>query len=153
MKNNDIKIKNIVKRFDDVLAVSDLSFEVEAGELFGLLGPNGAGKTTFIQILTTLIQPTRGYAIIDGYDIYGIPLEAYASKRQLSWMREGLRKAGRPGTAIVNYPITTAASSFLSTVDPVAGLRPTDGVLLSVLPDVKVEYDPCVSGISGLLAE
>jgi methylamine--corrinoid protein Co-methyltransferase len=78
---------------------------------------------------------------IDGYDIYGIPLEAYASKRQLAWMREGIRKAGRPGTAIVNYPITTAASSFLSTVDPVAGLRPTDGVLLSVLPDVKVEYD------------
>jgi methylamine--corrinoid protein Co-methyltransferase len=81
------------------------------------------------------------FPIIDGYDIYGIPLEAYASKRQLAWMREGLRKAGRPGTAIVNYPITTAASSFLSTVDPVAGLRPTDGVLLSVLPDVKVEYD------------
>ena len=78
---------------------------------------------------------------IDGYDIYGIPLEAYASKRQLAWMREGIRKAGRPGTAIVNYPITTAASSFLSTIDPVAGLRPTDGVLLSVLPDVKVEYD------------
>lgn len=81
------------------------------------------------------------FPIIDGYDIYGIPLEAYASKRQLAWMREGLRKAGRPGTAIVNYPITTAASSFLATVDPVAGLRPTDGVLLSVLPDVKVEYD------------
>ncbi len=81
------------------------------------------------------------FPVIDGYDIYGIPLEAYASKRQLAWMREGLRKAGRPGTAIVNYPITTAASSFLATVDPVAGLRPTDGVLLSVLPDVKVEYD------------
>ena len=81
------------------------------------------------------------FPVIDGYDIYGIPLEAYASKRQLAWMREGIRKAGRPGTAIVNYPITTAASSFLATVDPVAGMRPTDGVLLSVLPDVKVEYD------------
>jgi methylamine--corrinoid protein Co-methyltransferase len=81
------------------------------------------------------------FPVIDGYDIYGIPLEAYASKRQLAWMREGIRKAGRPGTAVVNYPITTAASSFLATVDPVAGMRPTDGVLLSVLPDVKVEYD------------
>ncbi|MCW4048875.1 MAG: monomethylamine:corrinoid methyltransferase [Candidatus Bathyarchaeota archaeon] len=78
---------------------------------------------------------------IDGYDIYGTPLEAYASRRQVAWLREGIRKAGRPGAAIVYYPITTAASSFLATIDPVAGLRPTDGVLLSVLPDVKVQYD------------
>jgi len=81
------------------------------------------------------------FPMIDGYDIYGIPLEAYASKRQVAWLREGIRKAGRPGAAILYYPITTAASSFLATIDPVAGLRPTDGVLLSVLPDVKVEYD------------
>jgi len=81
------------------------------------------------------------FPTIDGYDIYGIPLEAYASKREVAWLREGVRKAGRPGAAILYYPITTAASSFLATIDPVAGLRPTDGVLLSVLPDVKVEYD------------
>jgi len=78
---------------------------------------------------------------IDGYDIYGIPLEAYASKRQVTWLREGIREAGRPGAAIVNYPISTAASSFLATIDSEKGLRPTDGVLLSVLPDVKVQYD------------
>jgi len=78
---------------------------------------------------------------IDGYDIYGIPLEAYASKRQVTWLREGIREAGRPGAAIVNYPLSTAASSFLATIDPKEGLRPTDGVLLSVLPDVKVQYD------------
>jgi len=81
------------------------------------------------------------FPMIDGYDIYGIPLEAYASMRQVAWLREGVRKAGRPGAAIVYYPITTAASSFLAAIDPVAGLRPTDGVLLSVLPDVKVQYD------------
>jgi len=78
---------------------------------------------------------------IDGYEVYGAPLEAYASKRQVAWLREGIRKAGRPGAAIVYYPISTAASSFLATIDDVAGLRPTDGVLLSVLPDVKVQYD------------
>jgi methylamine--corrinoid protein Co-methyltransferase len=78
---------------------------------------------------------------IDGYDIYGMPLEAYASRRQVAWLREGIREAGRPSAAIVYYPISTAASSFLATVDPKAGLRPTDGVLLSVLPDVKVQYD------------
>ena len=78
---------------------------------------------------------------IDGYDIYGHPIEAYASQRQVAWLREGIRKAGRSGAAIVYYPITTAASSFLAAVNPAAGLRPTDGVLLSVLPDVKVQYD------------
>ncbi len=78
---------------------------------------------------------------IDGYDVYGTPLEAYASRRQVAWLREGVRKAGRPGAAIVYYPISTAASSFLAAVDTAAGLRPTDGVLLSVLPDVKVQYD------------
>ena len=81
------------------------------------------------------------FPMIDGYDIYGPPIEAYASRRQVAWLREGVRKAGRPGAAIVYYPISTAASSFLATLDPVSGLRPTDGVLLSVLPDVKVQYD------------
>lgn len=84
---------------------------------------------------------------IDGYEIYGIPLEAYASKRQVAWLREGIRRAGRPGAAIVYYPITTSASSFLATIDPIAGLRPTDGLLLSVLPDVKVEYDLLTAAI------
>jgi len=81
------------------------------------------------------------FTTVDGYEIYDIPTEAYASKRQVAWLREGIRKVGRPGAAIVYYPITTAASSFLATIDPKSGLRPTDGVLLSVLPDDKVEYD------------
>jgi methylamine--corrinoid protein Co-methyltransferase len=87
------------------------------------------------------------FPAIDGYEISGIPLEAYASKRQVAWLREGIRKAGRPGAAIVYYPISTAASSFLATIDPTAGLRPTDGVLLSVLPDVKVQYDLMTAAI------
>ena len=87
------------------------------------------------------------FPVVDGYDIYGTPLEAYASKRQVAWLREGIRKAGRPGAAIVYYPISTASSSFLATIDPIAGLRPTDGVLLSVLPDVKVQYDLLTTAI------
>jgi len=81
------------------------------------------------------------FPAIDDYEIYGAPLEAYASRRQVAWLREGVRKAGRPGIAIVYYPLSTAASSFLATIDPIMGLRKTDGVLLSVLPDVKVQYD------------
>jgi len=53
----------------EVLAVQDVSFEIGQGELFGLVGPNGAGKTTTIKMLTTLLIPTGGYALVHGYDV------------------------------------------------------------------------------------
>ncbi|MBM3956502.1 MAG: monomethylamine:corrinoid methyltransferase [Gemmatimonadetes bacterium] len=81
------------------------------------------------------------FTAVDGREIFGLPLEAYAGRRQLSWMREGIRKAGRPGMAIVFYPISTRAAALLAPMDPDFGLRRTDGVLLSVLPDLKVEHD------------
>lgn len=78
---------------------------------------------------------------VDGREIFGMPLEVYASRREVAWMREGVRKAGRPGLAIVYYPINTRAACLISAIDPVAGLRPTDGILLSLLPDLKMEHD------------
>ena len=69
MKQNGIKVENLVKKFGDFTAVDGLSFEVKPGELFGLLGPNGAGKTTTINILTGLHKPTSGTAIVGGFDI------------------------------------------------------------------------------------
>ena len=53
----------------EVVAVEDVSFAIEKGELFGLLGPNGAGKTTTIKMLTTLLIPTSGAATILGFDL------------------------------------------------------------------------------------
>ncbi|MHA1883927.1 MAG: ABC transporter ATP-binding protein [Promethearchaeota archaeon] len=67
--NNAIVVKNLVKKFEDVIAVNDLSFKVKEGEIFGLLGPNGAGKTTTIKILSGLLTPTSGTATVGGYDI------------------------------------------------------------------------------------
>ncbi|MHA1444522.1 MAG: ABC transporter ATP-binding protein [Candidatus Hodarchaeales archaeon] len=69
MKQNGIKVENLVKKFGDFTAVDGLSFEVKPGELFGLLGPNGAGKTTTINIMTGLHKPTSGTAIVGGFDI------------------------------------------------------------------------------------
>ena len=69
MSKNGIIVQNLVKKFDDVTAVDDLSFEVKEGELFGLLGPNGAGKTTTIKILVGLLKKTSGSAKIGNYDI------------------------------------------------------------------------------------
>jgi ABC-2 type transport system ATP-binding protein len=63
-----IQVRDLVKRFGDVLAVDTISFDIEAGEIFAFLGPNGAGKTTTIQMLTTLLRPTSGSIRIDGLD-------------------------------------------------------------------------------------
>lgn len=65
-----VEVKNLTKIFNGtVKAVDNVSFEVNEGEIFGLLGPNGAGKTTIINMLTTVLKPTSGTALISGYDI------------------------------------------------------------------------------------
>ncbi|HEX4795349.1 MAG TPA: ATP-binding cassette domain-containing protein [Humisphaera sp.] len=70
-----ISVRNLVKTFGQVQAVADISFEVQAGEIFAFLGPNGAGKTTTIQMLTTLLRPTSGQITIDGLDPLSAKLE------------------------------------------------------------------------------
>jgi ABC-2 type transport system ATP-binding protein len=65
----DVEVEHLTKRFGDFVAVNDLSFAVEHGEVFGLLGPNGAGKSTLLRMLTTLVPPTSGTARIRGFDI------------------------------------------------------------------------------------
>ncbi|MCC7418604.1 MAG: ATP-binding cassette domain-containing protein [Acidobacteria bacterium] len=68
-----IDVRQIVKRFGDFTAVKGISFAVEEGEIFGLLGPNGAGKSTLIRMMTTLLPPTSGTAVIHGHDIVTDP--------------------------------------------------------------------------------
>lgn len=70
MSNREIVVENLVKTYPgDVVAVDEVSFKVNAGEVFGFLGPNGAGKSTTIKILTTLALPTSGRALVGGYDV------------------------------------------------------------------------------------
>jgi len=64
-----IRTKDLTKRFGDVVAVDQVSLEIEPGELFGMLGPNGAGKTTLAKVLSTLLKPTSGYAEVWGNDV------------------------------------------------------------------------------------
>jgi ABC-2 type transport system ATP-binding protein len=66
---NAIDVRNIVKKFGDFTAVNGISFAVEEGEIFGLLGPNGAGKSTLIRMLVTLLPPTSGTAVVNGFDV------------------------------------------------------------------------------------
>jgi ABC-2 type transport system ATP-binding protein len=64
-----IATDSLTKKFDDLVAVDNISFSVPTGELFGLLGPNGAGKTTTINMLSTLLNATSGYAEVAGFDV------------------------------------------------------------------------------------
>jgi len=64
-----IETRNLTKKFNELMAVDHVSFNVKRGEIFGLLGPNGAGKTTTIRMLSTLTRPTEGTATVGDYDI------------------------------------------------------------------------------------
>ncbi len=64
-----VEVTKFRKVYDGKVAVDDMSFTVEAGDVFGLIGPNGAGKTTTIRFLATLLEPTRGTARIDGHSV------------------------------------------------------------------------------------
>ena len=64
-----IEVDSLTKEFGDFKAVDNISFQIEEGEIFGFLGPNGAGKSTTMMILTTLLKPTSGSALVGGYDV------------------------------------------------------------------------------------
>jgi len=69
MDNAIIIVKDLVKKYDDFVAVKGISFEVKRGEIFGLLGPNGAGKTTTLEIIETLREKTSGEVVVNGLNL------------------------------------------------------------------------------------
>ncbi len=80
-----IEVKNLVKRYGDHLAVDDLSFTVEKGQIYGFLGPNGAGKSTTMNIITGYLASTAGTVVVDGHDILKEP---EAAKRCIGYLPE-----------------------------------------------------------------
>ena len=81
-----VLVEHLTKRFGDRLAVDDVSFSVEAGEVFGFLGPNGAGKTTTVRMLATLIAPTAGTARVAGMQL--APATGVEIRKRISVMTE-----------------------------------------------------------------
>lgn len=80
-----IEVRNLVKKYGDHLAVDDLSFTVEDGQIYGFLGPNGAGKSTTLNIITGCLAATSGEVLIDGHDIYK---DARAAKASIGYLPE-----------------------------------------------------------------
>src|SRR3989442_11164777 len=68
-----LEVQHLRKEYRNLIAVKDLSFDLQQGDIFGFIGPNGAGKTTTIKILATLLRPTAGRAAIDGIDVVADP--------------------------------------------------------------------------------
>ena len=82
-----VSTEHLYKEFGRIMAVKDVSFEVELSEIVGFLGPNGAGKTTTMKMLTGYLPPTAGTARIAGHDIIDEPLEA---RRHMGYMPENV---------------------------------------------------------------
>ena len=105
-----IKTQNLTKSYDGLLAVDDLSFSVEPGEVLGFLGPNGAGKSTTMRMLAGFITPTSGTGSICGHDV---ATDALAAKAVLGYLPEGAPNYGE-----------MSVGSFLAFI---ADLRRLDG--------------------------
>jgi ABC-2 type transport system ATP-binding protein len=82
-----IDVRNISKKYADTLAVDNVSFQVNKGEILGFLGPNGAGKTTTMRMLTCFMPPTSGTATIAGFDIFGRSLDV---RRVIGYLPENV---------------------------------------------------------------
>ena len=80
-----IEVENLTKRYGPTLAVSDVTFQAQKGEVLGFLGPNGAGKTTTMRVITGYLPPSEGRVRIAGYDVVEEPLEA---KRRTGYLPE-----------------------------------------------------------------
>ena len=80
-----ISVEHLTKRYGELVAVDDLSFEIQEGHVYGFLGPNGAGKSTTMNIMTGCLSATEGKVVIDGHDIFEEPREA---KRQIGYLPE-----------------------------------------------------------------
>lgn len=80
-----IKVEGLTKRYDRFVAVHEIDFEVEKGQIVGFLGPNGAGKTTTMRILTCFMPPTEGKATVAGFDVIEKPLEV---KKRIGYLPE-----------------------------------------------------------------
>jgi ABC-2 type transport system ATP-binding protein len=80
-----IKVEGLTKRYARTVAVDNISFEVEKGQIVGFLGPNGAGKTTTMRVLTCFLPPTNGTATVAGYDVLEHPIEV---KRRIGYLPE-----------------------------------------------------------------
>src|SRR2546421_53756 len=107
-----IKVEGLTKRYARTLAVDNISFEVEKGQIVGFLGPNGAGKTTTMRVLTCFLPPTAGTAQVAGFDVLEQPLEV---KKRIGYLPE--TPPLYPDMEVVEYLIFVGKLKGLAAAD------------------------------------
>src|SRR5439155_24115997 len=80
-----IEVRNLTKRYGDLVAIRDVSFTVARGEVLGFLGPNGAGKTTTMRVITGFMPATSGTVAVDGFDVFENSFEV---RRRIGYLPE-----------------------------------------------------------------
>jgi ABC-2 type transport system ATP-binding protein len=96
-----IALRDLGKRFGDLIAVKGIDLDVPRGSFFGLVGPNGAGKTTTLSMVTGLLRPDNGQAFVLGHDVWADPI---AAKRLLGVLPDGLKLFDRlTGLQLITY--------------------------------------------------
>ena len=120
-----IKTQNLTKKYQWLVAVDDLSFSVEPGEVLGFLGPNGAGKTTTMRMIAGFITPSAGSASICGHDVVGEPL---AAKAAVGYLPEGAPTYGEMtvGRYLVEGEILPATVATVTSFCARVGVLPGD---------------------------
>jgi ABC-2 type transport system ATP-binding protein len=117
-----IQVEHLTKLYGSFIAVNDLSFSVQPGEVLGLVGPNGAGKTTTLRCLAGIIPPTRGTIKISGHDLAQAPI---AAKRQLALLPDEPR--------LFDYLTVQQHLAFTARIYQVADYEPRAAQLLDEL--------------------
>jgi ABC-2 type transport system ATP-binding protein len=107
-----IKVEGLTKRYARTIAVDNISFEVEKGQIVGFLGPNGAGKTTTMRVLTCFLPPTAGTAQVAGFDVLEQPIEV---KKRIGYLPE--TPPLYPDMEVAEYLIFVGKLKGLSTAD------------------------------------
>ena len=130
-----LELRGLTKRFGGLVAVSDVTFDVEAGELVGLIGPNGAGKTTLFHLITGFHRPTAGGVRFDGRDVTGL--------RPHALCRLGIARTFQivqpfPGLSVLG---NAAIGAFNRTRDPAAARAAARAALAVVGLDTQAERE------------
>ncbi|NTX01436.1 ABC transporter ATP-binding protein [Myxococcus sp. CA051A] len=147
-----IEVQHLTKRYRDRVAIDDLTFSVEEGEILGFLGPNGAGKSTTMKILTGFLPPSEGVARVGGFDVFTHPLEV---KRRIGYLPEA--PPLYPDMTVHGYLKFVAALKRLPArelkgeVERVAGLTGVTHVLGRLIQNLSKGYKQRVGIAQALL--
>jgi ABC-2 type transport system ATP-binding protein len=152
-----IRVQNVEKSYKDLQVLRGVNFDVAPGSIFALLGSNGAGKTTIVRLLSTLLRPDSGTAIVNGFDVVSNPLDVresisltgqFAAVDDILTGRENLVLIARlrhqkdPGRIadelLARFTLTEAASRRVSTYS--GGMRRRLDIAMSLIGDPKVIF-------------